>query len=154
MTTLLAPLSRTAADLYATNVVREMNLGRCQLTGATASGEYGGGNWCHRVAEGRGGPKTPANGLWLRAEVHSATHSAAALSHSAGWMVDTGADPRTVPVLCLCQGIPAWWTLDASGDGMARLATAAEVAAAGLDPALTLPAALAELTRVTGWRAA
>jgi hypothetical protein len=28
------------------------------------------------------------------------------------------------------------------------------VAAAGLDPALTLAEALAELTRVTGWRAA
>lgn len=157
-------LSRTAVETYATNVVRELNLGRCALTGAAAP--KGVGNWCHRAAEGRGGPKIPSNGLWLHASVHAATHSAAALSRACGWMVDTpgnstrwtldqwGAYLRRIPVLCQCQGISAWWSLDDSGDGVARLAEDAEVEAAGLDPARTLPEALAELERVTGWRAA
>jgi len=157
-------LTRTAADLLATNVVRELNMGRCALTNVMAAD--GSGNWCHRVAEGRGGPKIPANGVWMTALAHRATHSAAALSRACGWMVSTppdstrwtledwGAYLRRIPVLCLAQGIPAWFLLDDSGDGVARLAEDAEVEAAGLDPARTLPEALAELERVTGWRAA
>ena len=162
-------LSRNAAELYATNTVRETNNGRCQISGVMASGEYGAGNWCHRVAEGRGGPKVPANGLWLSAPAHRATHNAAALSRRAGWMVDTPPKStrwtldewsgyvRQVPALCLGQGVAGWFLLDASGDGMAELVDPEDLDAAaarfGIDPTLTLPGALAELTRITGWRA-
>ena len=165
MPTLQAPSSRTAAEMYAVNAVRELNLGRCSLTGL-----YGAGQWCHRVAEGRGGPKVPANGLWLDASAHAASHSAAALSRRAGWMIDTppkstrwtfdewSAYVRQVPALCLGQGAAGWYYLDASGDGMAALVDPEDLDDAavqfGLDPTLTLPEALAELTRVTGWRAA
>ena len=160
-----ATLTRSAAELYATNIVREANNGRCQISGLVATGEYGSGNWCHRVPEGQGCPRVPAGGLWLDHAVHMVTHSARDLSRRAGWMIrppvafrwtteEWSAYVRPIPALCIVGGQDGWWLLDASGDGLARLADDTEVAAAGLDPTLTLPEALAELERVTGWRAA
>jgi hypothetical protein len=134
----------TAADV-AHAIVRGRNMTRSQLTGT-----LDGGDWAHRVAAGRGGPKTPANGLWLTRREHDASHHEPTLSRRAGWMVDTRIDPIAVPALCLVQGIPGWWVLA----DLARLATDEELATAAItaeiDPALTLPTALTELRALTG----
>lgn len=125
----------TAEDA-ARAVVRGRNNHRSQFSGSADATDY-----AHRYAAGRGGPVTWSNGLWLTRREHEASHAAPDLSRAAGWMVDTGLDPAAVPALCICQGIPGWWVLEET----ARLADPAEVRAAGLDPALTLTAALTQL---------
>ena len=117
--------------------------GLCQIHGTHKGAER-----AHRWSRGRVGPMTLANGLWACHEAHSASHRATGASYDAGWMTRTGIDPATVPALIRTPLAPdgAWHCLD-DGDGLCRLATDAEVAAAGLDPTLTLPVALERIRR-------
>lgn len=131
------------------DVVEGRNNGRCQLTGQW--NPFGGCNWSHRVARGRGGTWAYANGLWLAARIHAATGDEQDLSRRAGWMVHTEIDPATVPALCLVDDQPDWWLLDPYGS--VRHADPDEVEEAGLNPALTLDVAVAELYVARGWAA-
>jgi hypothetical protein len=145
----------TIAETYSKNIARERNNGRCQLTGRYDPGAT---DFSHRIARGRMGRWSPSNGLYVAHSLHMALDNAFHIAHAAGWFIRTETagdytDPATIPALCICDDQAGWWWLDPHGDGQVSRADAAEVAAAGLDPALTLPAALTELTRVTGWNA-
>jgi len=74
-----------------------------------------------------------------------ATHREIDLSYRAGWMVRSNTSPTTVPALIRTSldDDGAWHVLD--DDAYCRLATNTEVAAAGLDPELTLTEAMVGL---------
>jgi hypothetical protein len=114
--------------------------GRCQLDPTHPGAER-----AHRWSRGRQGPLDLANGLWLCSHHHTSSHRRPGASYRAGWMVQTGHAPASVPALIATCLAPdgAWHILD--DDGLCRLATTDEVAGAGLDPHLTLAAALADL---------
>jgi hypothetical protein len=117
--------------------------GRCQLDPTHVGQER-----AHRWSRGRVGPETLANGVFMCSEHHHLSHRETGASYAAGWMTRTGVDPASVPAL-ICTPLAedgAFHVLD-DGDGLCRLAEDAEVVAAGLDPALTLPVALARLQR-------
>lgn len=132
----------TSPDQWADGVPGR-SMGRCQLDPTHPGDER-----AHRWSRGRQGPLTLANGIYLCSRHHSATHHHPDAAYQAGWMVHTGHDPATVPALIASPLAPdgAWHVLD-DGEGLCRLADPLEVTAAGLDPDLTLPAALAALGR-------
>lgn len=136
----------TATGDLARRIVAGRHNGLDQITGTHPGTEYS-----HRLSAGRGGPVTAANGVRVHGLTHRALHRAPQAAYAAGWWVRSEADPLLVPALIRTDLAPhgAWTVLD----DLARLAEPAEVAAAGLDPELTLEVAVAQLRAEARWAA-